>query len=56
MGAEKMKINKTVSLSIKLEPELKVELGVMAVKRGMDLSKLARVVLANFIKPGTYNI
>lgn len=48
--------NKTVNLTIKFEPELKVELANLAIKRGMDLSKLARVILTNYIKPGTFNL
>lgn len=48
--------NKTVNLSIKFEPELKEELASMAIKRGMDLSKLARAILTNYVKPGTFTL
>lgn len=48
--------HQTVTLSVKVEQELKEQLGDMALKRGMDLSKLARVVLTNYVKPGSYQV
>jgi hypothetical protein len=45
---------KTVNITIKFEQELKKELAGLAIKRGMDLSKLARAILTNYVRPGTF--
>lgn len=53
-------MEKTVSnkanISIRIDAEIKNKLEKIAESRGMDLSKLARVVLVNFVNPGTYSL
>lgn len=50
------KKNDTVNMTVKLEPELKESLRLLAIKKGMDLSKLSRAVLTNFVAPGTFSL
>jgi hypothetical protein len=46
----------TAALSIKLEPEIKRKLIENSVQRGMDLTKLSRAILTNWVEPGRYQI
>lgn len=48
--------NSTVILSVKVEPNLKKTLNDSAKAKGMDLSKLARAILTNYVQPGTYSL
>lgn len=43
-------------ISIKIGQEVKTDLQSLANIKGMDLSKLVRAVLTNYIKPGTYSL
>ena len=48
--------NSTVILSVKVEPDLKNKLNDAAKLKGMDLSKLSRAILTNYVKPGTFTL
>jgi antitoxin component of RelBE/YafQ-DinJ toxin-antitoxin module len=56
MSASKRNIPKTGSINIKVEPNLKNQLFDLAESRGMNISTLARAVLTNFVKPGTFTL
>ena len=53
---ETVKNNGTVNMTIKVEPGLKESLKLLATKKGMDLSKLSRAVITNFVTPNTYSL
>jgi len=44
------------NLSVNLGAEIKQLLREKAEKRGMDLSKLARAILTNYVRPGTFQV
>lgn len=48
--------NETVNLSVKVEPNFKTKLNDLAKIKGMDLSKLVRAVLTNYVQPNTYSL
>lgn len=48
--------NKKGYLSIKIETDIKSELDDLAKTKGMDLSKLTRAVLTNYVRPNTFSL
>ena len=50
------KITKNEVLSINFDQELKKEMATAAQQRGMEMSQLARIVLVNYLRPGTYQL
>lgn len=48
--------NKQTALSIKIESDVKEKLVNLAQKKSMDMSKLARAILTNYVTPGTYSL
>ena len=47
---------KTTTINLRIDPELKEFLTRCAEKKGMDLAKLTRAILANYRKPRTYDV
>ena len=45
-----------VPLSIRVDEEVKRGLKNVARTKGMDMSKLARIILTNYIRPNTYKL
>jgi antitoxin component of RelBE/YafQ-DinJ toxin-antitoxin module len=43
-------------ISVRIEQEVKNKLQDLAKTKGMDLSKLSRAVLTNFVSPNTYTL
>ncbi len=54
MNQRKAKNYKTATITIKIEPEIKFNLEETAERKCMDMSKLARAILTNWVKPDTY--
>ncbi len=54
MEPKKISKRSATTLNIILEPELKTKLESMALKRSMDLSKLTRAILTNWLEPDTF--
>lgn len=46
----------TASVTVRLPIELKDGLTAQANRKGMDVTKLARVILTNHLKPGTFEL
>jgi len=47
---------KQANLSVKMDCKIKEMLTSTAKARGMDLSKLTRAILTNWVTPNTYNM
>lgn len=46
----------TAGITIRIEPEVKERLEVLADRKGMDLTKLTRAILTNYVKPNSYQL
>lgn len=51
-----LKPNRNARVSVRIEQDLKDYLDKMALRKGMDLSKLINAVLTNYVKPNTYQL
>lgn len=48
--------DKLTNVSIKMGTEIKEKLNKTARAKGMDLSKLARAILTNYVEPNTFSL